>query len=90
MSNSQAQTSALAVDYDFAPVAELEIEGTAYRVDAGFRGAVAISERTSGSWSWALVAEGRWDGVTLKAKSLERSIVAALERALRAASSGDD
>lgn len=90
MSNSQAQTSALAVDYDFAPVAELELEGTAYRVDAGFRGAVAISERTSGSWAWVLVAEGRWDGVTLKAKALERSVVAAIERALRAASSGED
>jgi hypothetical protein len=89
MSNSQAQTSASAVDYDFAPVAELELGGTTYRVDAGFRGAVAISERTSGSWSWLLVAEGRWDGVTLKAKSLDRPVVTALERALRSALSED-
>lgn len=86
MANFQAETSGSEVDYDFPPVAELELEGTTYRADAGFRGAVAISERTSGSWSWVLVAQGRWDGVRLKASALERSVVVALERALRAAS----
>jgi len=89
MAHSQAETSASTVDYDFAPVAELELEGTVYRVDAGFRGAMAISERAAGSWSWAFVTEGRWDGVTFKAKALDRSIVLALERALRAAAEGE-
>ena len=86
MANLQAQSSGSDVEYDFPPVAELELEGTTYRVDAGFRGAVAISERAAGSWSWVLVTEGRWDGVRLKASALERPIVLALERALRAAS----
>lgn len=83
MANMQAEQAAPAVDYDFPPVAELAIGDANYRVDAGFRGAVAISERVAGSWSWLLVAEGRWDGVSLKAKGLERDIVLALERALR-------
>lgn len=89
MANLQAESSAPAVDYDFPPVAELEIEGTSYRVDAGFRGAIAISERAAGAWSWLLVAEGRWDGLSLKAKSLDRAVVVALERALRSAQSDD-
>ena len=74
-----------AVDYDFPPVAELEIEETQYRVDAGHRGAIAVSGRALGTWSWALRAQGQWDGVRLKAKALDRGIVQALERALRAA-----
>jgi hypothetical protein len=83
MTNMQAEEAAPAVDYDFPPVAELAIGDANYRVDAGFRGAVAISERVAGAWSWLFIAEGRWDGVTLKAKGLERDIVLALERALR-------
>ena len=78
------------LDYDSPPAAELEVDGTQYRVDAGFRGAIAISGRSAGSWSWALVCEGKWDGVRLKAKTLDRSVVASLEQALRtAAESGD-
>lgn len=90
MADSHAENGAAGLDYDFPPVAELEVDGTTYRLDPGFRGAIAISERAAGSWSWAFVAEGRWDGVRLKAKSLDRSIVAALERALRAAATGGD
>ncbi|HEX6765427.1 MAG TPA: hypothetical protein VF103_08120 [Polyangiaceae bacterium] len=36
-------------------------------------------------WSWSLVAEGRWDGVRLRAKALDRTVVAALEKALLSA-----
>jgi len=86
MTNLQTETSGSALEYDFPPVAELALDGTTYRVDAGFRGAVAISERADGSWAWVLVTEGRWDGVRLKASALERPVVQALERALRAAS----
>ena len=73
------------VDYDFSPIEELVVDETDYRVDPGFRGAVAISARTSGTWAWELLAEGQWDGVRLKAKAIDRAIVIALEKALRAA-----
>jgi hypothetical protein len=73
------------IDYDSQPVAELELGETQYRLDPGFRGAIAVSTRAPGTWSWSLVAEGRWDGVRLKAKALDRSVVAALEKALRSA-----
>jgi hypothetical protein len=89
MANLQAESAGSGVDYDFPPVAELAVGDTTYRVDAGFRGAVAISERAAGSWSWLLVAEGRWDGLSLKAKSLDRAVVLALERALRSALATD-
>jgi hypothetical protein len=74
------------VDYDFAPVVQLEANGIEYRVDAGFRGVIAVSSREAGSWSWSLLAEGKWDGVRLKAKAVDREIVLALEKALRVAS----
>lgn len=75
-----------AVDYDSQPVAELELGDTQYRLDPGFRGAIAVSARESGTWSWSVVAEGNWDGVRLKAKALDRAVVAELEKALRSAS----
>jgi len=85
-----AEISESSIDYDVSPVAELEVNGLQYRVDAGYRGAIAVSERAVGAWSWALVAEGQWDGVRLKAKALDRSVVTALEKALReAAQQGD-
>ena len=90
MPGTSGETADSAVDYDFAPIAEVEVNDTQYRVDAGFRGAVAISAKSSGSWSWAVVAEGRWDGLSLKAKALDRTIVMELERALRAAATSSD
>lgn len=86
---SAEESAGSGLDYDFPPVAELEIDDTQYRVDPGFRGAIAVSARSSGTWTWAVVAEGRWDGVRLKAKTLDRTIVAALERALRASAERD-
>lgn len=90
MPTASSETAESAVDYDFAPIAEVEVNETQYRVDAGFRGAVAISARSSGSWSWSVVAEGRWDGLSLKAKTLDRPIVMELEKALRAAATSTD
>jgi hypothetical protein len=73
------------IDYDFPPVAELEVEGAHYRVDAGLGADVAVSRRAQGSWTWEQLAQGRWDGVRLKAKPLDRLLVDALEKALRTA-----
>jgi hypothetical protein len=70
------------VSYEAAPVAEVEIDGLEYRVDAGLGSVVAISRREAGTSSWAPVAQARWDGVRLRAKSLEHPVVATLERAL--------
>lgn len=80
-----SEKAASSIDYDSSPVAELEVGETQYRVDPGFRGAIAVSQRAVGTWSWALVAEGKWDGIRLKAKPLDRSITTELEKALRAA-----
>jgi hypothetical protein len=82
------QNRALAADdvnYDEAPVAQMEIEDVEYRIDAGRGSAVAVSMRAAGKWSWELVGEGKWDGVRLKAKPLPHSVVSQLERALAAA-----
>ncbi len=73
------------IDFDHAPVAEIEFDGTHYRVDAGLGAAVAVSCRAQGSWSWQKLAEGRWDGVRLKAKEVDRLVVEALAKALRSA-----
>jgi hypothetical protein len=73
------------IDFDHPPVAEIEVDGTHYRVDAGRGSAVAVSVRPPGSWSWQTLGEGRWDGVRLKAKNVDRLVVAALEKALRTA-----
>ena len=70
------------ISYDAAPVAEVEIDGLEYRVDAGLGALVAISQREAGTSSWAPVAQARWDGVRLRAKSLGHPVVATLERAL--------
>ncbi len=80
----RAQSS---IDYDHPPVAELELDGAHYRVDAGLGADVAVSRRPEGSWTWEQLAQGRWDGVRLKAKSLDRVLVEALARALRTAAS---
>src|SRR4051812_33124340 len=73
------------VDYDNPPVAEIELDGTQYRVDVGRGAAVAISQRVGGTWNWKPLAEGRWDGVQLKSKGLDRLLVDALAKALGAA-----
>jgi hypothetical protein len=74
--------SAESVSYEEAPLAELEVDGVAYRVDPGRGSSVAVSRRESGSWDWTPVTEGRWDGSRLRAKGLEHPIVTALADAL--------
>ena len=73
------------IDYDHPPVAELEVDGSHYRVDAGLGADVAVSRRAEGTWTWEQLAQGRWDGVRLKAKPLDRLLVDALAKALRTA-----
>ncbi|HEX4336820.1 MAG TPA: hypothetical protein VH062_12965 [Polyangiaceae bacterium] len=70
------------VSYEGAPVAEVQVEDLEYRVDAGLGSIVAISRRVAGTSTWAPVAQGKWDGVRLRAKALDHPIVSSLERAL--------
>lgn len=70
------------VNYDEAPVAEIEIEGLSYRVDAGRGSSIAISTREPGTYTWTFVKQGQWDGVRLKAKGLGHVVVDALGRTL--------
>ena len=71
-----------AVSFDEAPIVQLEIEGVEYRIDTGFGSAVAISSRDEGTWAWTVLTEGKWDGLRLRARPLDRSVTAVLERAL--------
>ena len=74
------------VNYDSAPLVEVEIEGTDYRLDAGKQGtALCISTRASGSWDWAFGAEARWDVGSLRCKSFERRTLDQLSRAFKEA-----
>lgn len=70
------------VNYDEAPVVELDVDGISYRVDVGNGSAVAISERAAGSWAWRVVTEARFDGSRLQAKGLSYAIREALGQAL--------
>ena len=85
MNQPDASPAESSIDFDHPPVAEIEYEGAHYRVDVGLGTAVAVSRRTEGSWLWEQLAEGRWDGVRLKAKALDRLVVEELAKALRAA-----
>ena len=70
------------VSYDAAPVAEAQVGDLEYRVDAGLGAIVAISRREAGASAWTPIAQGRWDGVRLRARALEHPVTAALEHAL--------
>ncbi len=70
------------VSYEAAPVAEAQVEDLEYRVDAGLGSIVAISSRPAGTSGWVPIAQGRWDGVRLRAKALGHPVVSSLERAL--------
>ena len=73
------------VNYDSAPILELEIEGVDYRLDSGKQGtALCISTRASGSWGWAFAGEARWDG-DLRSKAFERQTLVTLSKAFREA-----
>lgn len=71
------------VNYDSSALAEVEIEGEEYRIDAGKQGmALCISQRQSGSWDWSYVGEAKWDGSLLRCKLLERRVLGPLAQAL--------
>ncbi|HVU03031.1 MAG TPA: hypothetical protein VHE30_14825 [Polyangiaceae bacterium] len=82
MDSTQDESLNGAVSYEGAPIAEVEHEGLEYRIDPGRGSAVAISRREAGTFQWAFVMEGRWDGVQLKAKGLGYPVVSALSSAL--------
>jgi hypothetical protein len=83
MISSTAGHAESTVNYDSAPLAELEIEGVEFRIDAGKQGtALCVSQRRSGSWDWSYVGEAKWDGSSLRCKLLERSVLGPLARAL--------
>jgi hypothetical protein len=79
--------SAASVNYDDTPIAQVQVDGTDYRVDTGLGSAVAVSRRQAGTWEWAPVTEGRWDGSRLRAKGLDFPIITALAAALALAMS---
>lgn len=79
-----AQFSSASINYDEGPLAQAEHGGLEYRLDAGHGSAVAISSREPGTWTWAPVAEGKWDGVQLKARGLDFALREQLSRALSA------
>jgi hypothetical protein len=85
--NSLGQSEADLVSYEGAPIAQVELDGTEYRVDVGRGSAVAISEREAGSVKWSFATEGKFDGLRLKAKALPYPVVNALATALKAAMS---
>lgn len=74
------------VNYDSSPVAETNIDGTEYRIDAGKQGtAICVSTRPAGTWDWSFLCEARWDGSELRTKVLERDVRTELSRALSGA-----
>jgi hypothetical protein len=79
--------SASTVNYDESPIAEAEIDGIEYRMDAGHGSAVAISSREAGTWTWMPLGEGRWDGVQLRCRGLDFPLRERLARALAAVTS---
>jgi hypothetical protein len=84
--SSNDSTESGAVNYESSPVAEVAIEGTEYRIDAGKQGtSICVSHRPAGSWDWSFLCEARWDGSELRTKSLERSMRTALSQALSSA-----
>jgi hypothetical protein len=73
------------VSYEEAPIVTLAVEGIEYRIDTGLGSAVAISQRQQGTWQWAPLTQGRWDGRRLRAKCLDQHVSLALAEALGAA-----
>jgi hypothetical protein len=81
---SDQPTTSENINYDSAPLIQLELDGIEYRVDAGKQGtALSISTREAGTYGWAFGGEGRWDGSDLRAKAFERAILRPLSVALK-------
>jgi hypothetical protein len=83
--HTEHMSSSDEVNYDSAPVAEAELEGIDYRIDAGKQGtALCISSRPSGTWDWSFASEARWDGSSLRSKTVDRPVLLKLSDALKA------
>jgi hypothetical protein len=71
------------VDYDGPPVVELTVDDVDYRLDAGKQGtALSVSSRPTGTWQWAFGGEVRWNGSSLRSRTMERSLLDRLAKAL--------
>lgn len=79
------ELSADGVNYDQDPIVLLAVDGVEYRVDTGHGSAVAVSQRAPGTWDWAPLTAGSWDGSRLRAKGLGHHVNTALAEALSAA-----
>jgi hypothetical protein len=91
MSSTSEAVSGGPVNYESAPLLEVEIGDTEYRVDAGKQGtALCISTRQAGSWDWSFGGEARWDVRSLRCKAFPRSVLEPLSRALANALSDAD
>lgn len=83
MNSTPQAAPASPVNYDSAPLVELEIGDTDYRVDAGKQGtALCISLRKAGTWDWGFGGEARWDARSLRSKAFPRSVLEPLSAAL--------
>lgn len=79
-------SSAVGINYESPAVAELEVDGVDFRIDAGKQGtSLCISQRPTGTWDWSFVGEAKWDGSSLRSKGLERRVLTPLSAALSAA-----
>jgi hypothetical protein len=79
------------VNFDEPAVAELEIDGTDYRLDSGRAGtALCISTRASGTWDWSFRGEARWQSNVLRCKAFDREVLNQLSKALAEAAAGTD
>jgi len=72
------------MNYESAPLLEVEIDGVDYRLDSGKQGtALSISTRPAGSWDWSFAGEARWDVGSLRCKAFERRTLDQLSRAFK-------
>ncbi len=78
------------ISYDEAPVAEATVGAVDYRVDAGLGNRVAISGRAEGTWRWAFLAEGQWDGSRLRASGVDHAVRGPLGEALSQSTTESD
>ncbi len=84
--NSDTGPTGVSINYEGSALVELEVDGVEYRLDPGKQGtALCISTRSPGSYDWQFLSEARWDGRDMRVKSLDRTILLQLSKALREA-----
>jgi hypothetical protein len=86
LSTSNESLANSAVNFDGAPLAEVTLDETDFRIDSGKQGtAFSVSSRPTGTWDWTFRGEARWDGSALRSRALERRILVELSSALSGA-----